>query len=260
MEIKTPLRYPGGKTRAIKFLKNYIPCAKEYREPFIGGGSVFVNSFNEDKFDKYWINDLNSYVSSFWISALFNNNALVKKINSLYSKKGEKLFKELKSTNFKNELEEGAAFFAINRMSFSGTADSGGFSKLACENRFTISSIERVSLLDKICNTYVSAGDYSDLLKEEGEGVFIFLDPPYYLAEKSKLYGKNGNLHEGFDHIRLKKELDKCKHHWIMTYDNSNYIKKLYKDYFIKEFSLSYSMSKNKKKINNEILISNERL
>ena len=37
----SPLRYPGGKTRAIKQILPFIPTFKEYREPFAGGASVF---------------------------------------------------------------------------------------------------------------------------------------------------------------------------------------------------------------------------
>ena len=40
--IKSPLRYPGGKSRAVKFIAPLIPEFDEYREPFIGGGSVFI--------------------------------------------------------------------------------------------------------------------------------------------------------------------------------------------------------------------------
>ena len=40
---KSPLRYPGGKSRAIKILKDYFPKNfSEYREPFFGGGSVGI--------------------------------------------------------------------------------------------------------------------------------------------------------------------------------------------------------------------------
>ena len=36
---KSPLRYPGGKSRAIKFLQDFFPKDfKEFREPFFGGG------------------------------------------------------------------------------------------------------------------------------------------------------------------------------------------------------------------------------
>ena len=41
--LKTPLRYPGGKSRAAQKIEAYFPDLGEYdefREPFIGGGSV----------------------------------------------------------------------------------------------------------------------------------------------------------------------------------------------------------------------------
>ena len=43
---KTPLRYPGGKSRACVKMDQYIPDLrdfKEYREPFLGGGSVAIH-------------------------------------------------------------------------------------------------------------------------------------------------------------------------------------------------------------------------
>ena len=42
---KTPLRYPGGKSRALSKLFQFIPDLKDYtefREPFLGGGSVAI--------------------------------------------------------------------------------------------------------------------------------------------------------------------------------------------------------------------------
>ena len=80
----------------------------------------------------------------------------------------------------------------------------------------------------------------------------MFLDPPYYLGSKSKLYGNGGDMHEAFDHDRLFKTL-KNKNNWIMTYNNCEYIKKMYKDYVILETSWSYGMNKSKK--SSEIVI-----
>ena len=41
--LKTPLRYPGGKSKAIKTLSPWFPkTISEYREPFIGGGSIAI--------------------------------------------------------------------------------------------------------------------------------------------------------------------------------------------------------------------------
>ena len=42
--LKTPLRYPGGKSKAIKTLSQCYPkIISEYREPFIGGGSIAID-------------------------------------------------------------------------------------------------------------------------------------------------------------------------------------------------------------------------
>ena len=39
--LKTPLRYPGGKSRVSKdFIPRFPADIGEYREPFLGGGSV----------------------------------------------------------------------------------------------------------------------------------------------------------------------------------------------------------------------------
>ena len=43
---KTPLRYPGGKSRACQKMDVYFPDLreyKEYHEPFLGGGSVAIH-------------------------------------------------------------------------------------------------------------------------------------------------------------------------------------------------------------------------
>ena len=39
--LKTPLRYPGGKSRACEKMGPYFPDLRDYdefREPFLGGG------------------------------------------------------------------------------------------------------------------------------------------------------------------------------------------------------------------------------
>ena len=44
--LKTPLRYPGGKSRAVPKLAQWIPDLTNYdiyREPFLGGGSVALH-------------------------------------------------------------------------------------------------------------------------------------------------------------------------------------------------------------------------
>jgi len=40
--FKSPLRYPGGKQRAIEQISKMLPeSASEFREPMVGGGASF---------------------------------------------------------------------------------------------------------------------------------------------------------------------------------------------------------------------------
>ena len=44
--FKTPLRYPGGKSRACKKMEPFFPDLRDYEvyyEPFLGGGSVALH-------------------------------------------------------------------------------------------------------------------------------------------------------------------------------------------------------------------------
>ena len=79
--IKSPLRYPGGKQRAIAQIANYLPQSfHEFREPFIGGGSVFLYICQTYPDIKYWINDLNEELYHFWLQSQNNLPALVEQV------------------------------------------------------------------------------------------------------------------------------------------------------------------------------------
>jgi DNA adenine methylase len=63
--LKTPLRYLGGKAKAINFLSRFIPEFQDYREPFVGGGSMALYVRQQFPKASCWINDLNHDVYCF---------------------------------------------------------------------------------------------------------------------------------------------------------------------------------------------------
>ncbi|MBA2495051.1 MAG: DNA adenine methylase [Acidobacteria bacterium] len=69
---------------------------------------------------------------------------------------------------------------------------------------------------------------YEKVINGEGKNVFLFLDPPYFSATSSALYGKNGNLHKTFDHAQFAETLKKCPHKWLLTYDDSPFVRDLF--------------------------------
>ncbi|WP_392478617.1 DNA adenine methylase [Nostoc sp. C110] len=248
--IKSPLRYPGGKSKAINQIVEYLPESfSEFREPFVGGGSVFIYLRQKFPHIKIWINDLNRELFLFWKIAQSDIAQLVKEIRHSKIKytDGKLLFRDLTSVDVNNlsDLERAVRFFVLNRITFSGTVESGGFSEQAFYKRFTDSSIERLEKLENILseNVQITNLDYSHLLKPEGEDVFLFLDPPYFSAKKSKLYGKDGDLHTSFEDQRFAELLQQCHHRWLITYDNSTQILENFQWANISEWELQYGMN-----------------
>lgn len=262
--IKSPLRYPGGKSRAVETIAKLLPDFDEFREPFLGGGSVFVYARQRYPNKKFWVNDLYSELYKFWEMTQKNIDALIKKIYEWRERYpiGKELYQFLnENMDTFGDLERAAAFFVYNRITFSGTTLSGGYSEGAFTGRFTESSIQRLNDLAKIINhSTITNYDYEEVVKKEGENVFIFLDPPYYSATKSALYGKNGNLHKSFDHQRFAETMKNCPHKWLITYDDSQYIRDLFSFATIIPWNLTYGMrniTENSDQTGKELFISN---
>ena len=264
--IKSPLRYPGGKQKAISQIANYIPnYFKEFREPFVGGGSVYLYLLQKYPDLKFWINDLNPELYYFWMQSQNNLLELVDEVWKIKNttKEGRILFNSLAKVDNEtiSELERAVRFFVLNRITFSGTIESGGYSNASFHGRFTESSIHRLSYLENCFkNTYITNFDYSILLNEKGEDVFIFLDPPYLSNTKSRLYGKKGNLHLDFDHNRFAELMSKCKHQWLITYDDCEEVRDNFSFAYIYEWELQYGMNnykQKKAKKGNELFITN---
>ena len=81
------------------------------------------------------------------------------------------------------------------------------------------------------------------MLQAPGENVFIFLDPPYWSATDSKLYGVKGELHTSFEHERFAEAMRNCPHRWLITYDDSPKIRALFAFADIIEWELQYGMN-----------------
>jgi DNA adenine methylase len=258
---KSPIRYPGGKTRACKILDKVVNDYFDIRSietiisPFFGGGSF--EFYMQNKYGlKLIVNDKFTPLYNFWQQVKIDKNKLCEELRKNKEISKEK-FIEYRNTIMDindNILEQAIQYFIINRCSFNGSTLSGGFSQEASKKRYTPSSIDKIELLN-FDNIDIYNKDFYDFINYNDNDInkrIIFLDPPYYLEKKSKLYGNNGDMHEDFNH-QLLFELITQKRNWILTYNNCDYIRNLYKNYIIIDTNWTYSMNKTKK--SSEIII-----
>lgn len=257
------LRYPGGKFRARNNLESFIPeNTKNVISPFLGGGS-FELHLTKRKINIYAYDAFTPLVD-FWKVLLSQPEELFNQVESYGDISKEKFYqfkKEITENTISSNqvIEKAAKFFVVNRCSFSGATLSGGYSKDSAKTRFTKSSRDK---LKYFYNPYlkVEEKDFSISLKTtnlESKNIdLIFLDPPY-LLDKSKniLYGIGGSHHKDFDHLKLKTILSKIDTPFMLTYNDTDTVREMYKDFNIVSLSWSYGMNSSKK--SSEILITN---
>lgn len=243
--MKSPLRYPGGKSRAIKTIVPYFKTSKNYIFPFLGGGSIelFMMDSTSSEIICY---DIFEPLVDFWNCLINENDEFVSRVADLYPLSKNDFYKMSKDGSTKSKMENAVRFYVLNRCSFSGSTLSGGFSPN--HPRFTENGITSLKQYSNIRIKVEKLSFEISIPKNEG---FMYLDPPY-LLENSFLYGKNGNTHRGFDHEKLAEAIRE-RDGWIMSYNNSEKIRTLYSGHKIIDLNWKYGMNKDKN--SSEILI-----
>jgi DNA adenine methylase Dam len=271
MQLKTPLRYPGGKSRAMKVLGTHFPTTiKEYREPFLGGGSVALWVTENYPDADIWVNDLYYNLYCFWTTLQKNPTYLYDELTKLKNDVGDdgtlgrQLYTYMREEINKPEtsMEDRAVFmFALNRMSFSGLGESSGISVSAQKSNFSYNAIHKIPLYsNKIKNWKITNIDYRELMSDNNPDALIFLDPPYEID--SSLYGKGGKLHTNFDHDEFAAACNACSSPQFITYNSDQKVKQRFPQWQQQDWDLTYTMRSDstyttKQKSRKELILKN---
>ena len=251
--LKTPLRYPGGKSRAVTKMDQYFPDLRnyvEFREPFLGGGSVALYVTKKFPNLKITVNDLYEPLVNFWIQLQTFGDELTDKIRQYKSTHPEpdsarELFNNSKvAINNKSldDIERAAAFYIVNKCSFSGLTESSSFSAQASNNNFSMRGIEKLpEYADLISHWHINGYSYEYLMTHEmHDGIFMYLDPPYDI--KDNLYGKKGSMHKGFDHDKFAKDCDEYDIPMMVSYNSDQLVRDRFKNWKAVEYAHTYTL------------------
>ena len=251
--LKTPLRYPGGKSRACTKMDQYFPDLRDYvefREPFLGGGSVAIHITKKYPHLKITVNDLYEPLINFWVQLQTFGIELTERIREYKSthpnpESARELFinsKEVINDRSVDDTERAAAFYIVNKCSFSGLTESSSFSKQASISNFSMRGIEKLpAYSDLISCWHINQYSYEHLMTNDvHEGLFMYLDPPYDI--KDNLYGKKGSMHKGFDHDKFAHDCDYHTMDMMISYNSDQLVKDRFKGWAAAEFDLTYTM------------------
>lgn len=273
--MKTVLRYAGGKSRAIKHITPFIEDYETIVSPFIGGGSLEV----------HWAGNLNKTVIgydifdvlvNFWDTLLSDNISLSEKLLSINPTpeefnivkeklmsldKTQEMLKDWNTNYYKrdeiislNPIDLSAYYYFNHNCSY-GPGYLGWGSSVYLKKDKWISMIDKIKSF-KLPNLSVSQSTFQESIPKHNND-FLYLDPPYFLEKDSdnKMHKgmypmKNFDVHHsGFDHIGLRDLLLKHNGDFVLSYNNCETIRDLYKDFDFYFPEWSYSMSNGETRI-----------
>ena len=249
--LKTPLRYPGGKSRACVKMDPYFPDLRnydEFREPFLGGGSVAIHVTKKYPFLDIWVNDKYEPLVNFWKQVQENGIELQSSLkdaktssNTLDSAKQLFLLsKEQVNDKDLSNFDRAVAFYVVNKCSFSGLTESSSFSVQASQSNFSFRGIEKLPEYSKLIQKWKITNYSYDHLMDNNRSAFMYLDPPYDI--KDNLYGNKGSMHKGFDHDKFASDCDSNDMDMLVSYNSDQLVKDRFTNWNAAEFDLTYTM------------------
>lgn len=260
----TLLRYPGGKSRAVKHIAPLLEKAGGGKlvSPFFGGGSIELAMVQKGwsvlGYDG-WLPLVN-----FWQRVL-EDSGKVADIVDMLRPVGNPAYTSMQKgyTDLSDPVMQAAVFYTLNRCAHTGTGMTGGktnwrgkpgdkeYCADACKHcpanpRLGDKIVENLRAFDAPA-LKMKCADFSEPLSKH-DGRLFYLDPPYVEVGKS-LY--DHAREEEFDHKKLAEMLH-SRDKWVLSYNNVEEVRDLYPDYPVLFPEWKYGIKRN---TSTEILI-----
>jgi len=251
----SPLRYPGGKGKLANFVKLLFLendlVGTEYVEPYAGGASVALSLLLEDYAEHVHINDINIGVHAFWQAVLHQTDDLCERIEKRpVSIREWHRQRDVATDPTSQGIDLAFATFFLNRTNRSGIISGGVIGGLDQAGPWKIDArynkpelIRRIRKISRfrsrITVTNLDALAFLDgWTKSAGSPrALLYLDPPYYVKGE----GLYDNFYGPEDHKHIAEKVATLAHPWVVTYDATAAILRLYESYPAHRYQLSYS-------------------
>lgn len=221
--MKSFIAWMGGKRLlAPKIVSLFPDDIDRYIEVFGGGGSVLFCKEKHAKLEVY--NDSNGDLVNLFRCTKYHRGELQREISGYFNSR--EIFDEIKEKmNIPGftDIQRAGMFYILNKASYGSNMRTFGGRKRNLSADYLEKSEKRLE------NVVIENLDFEKLIeKYDHPKALFYCDPPYSNAERYY-----DSLFREEDHERLKAVLSRINGKFILSYNDSDYIRDLYKDFEI---------------------------
>ncbi len=272
----TPLRFPGGKSWLLEYVKSFLKFHNlkdaSVIEPFAGSASISIGLLEDGIIEKAYICESDPLIVSFWLSVLEDNEELVELVKSVNVSIDTwwafKKYLEPDAINKFSRIELALAFIFYNRTNYSGIIKAGPLGGKKQRSNYKIGCRFNKEQINKKIRNLRKFSEKLQVFHDDGvefmkrarslsktDNLFFYVDPPYYKTGR-QLYR---DYFTEKDHLNLANYLTKVDLPWLLSYDDSEFIKNIYTKTNQTYVYTDYQSRHNGRSIK-ELLISNYRI
>ncbi|MDO5125236.1 MAG: DNA adenine methylase [Ruminococcus sp.] len=244
--MKSPIPWIGGKSQLKKQIVKSFPEDKSYNrfiDVFGGGGSILFAKEKHANIEVY--NDANSNLVNFFRCLKYHREELQKEVR--YYLNSREIFFDCKNKidiDGFTDIQRAAMFFVVVKTGFGASTRTFGCNKKRL-NTDTFEDIEK-----RLDGVVIENKDFENLIKVyDRENALFYCDPPYHKTERHYTVKFTDE-----DHLRLCNALHSVKGKFVLSYNDDDYVRDLYKDCNIIAVERSNSLSQG---IFKELIIKN---
>ncbi len=250
--MKSFISWIGGKNELKKEIVSRFPERySNYVEVFGGAGWVL---FHKEKLGKEIYNDLNSEFVNLFKIIKYHPEEFIKECEFLNNSR--ELLEEYKENYTRKNLtdiQRASNFYMLIKYSYG--SDLKTFGSRTTDKLNSLDYIRRVN--ERLSKVVIENLDFEKCIKKyDKEETLFYLDPPYFNTES---YYKNVEFTTE-DHKRLRDILKNIKGKFLLSYNDCEEIRELYKDFKIEEVERHNNLVaryKDKDKNYKELIIKN---
>jgi DNA adenine methylase len=258
--IKPFIRWAGGKSRLLPRILPHVPeSIKNYYEPFLGGGAVFLACAARVAGCSH-LADLNEHLIAAWVAIRDHQCELRPLLDWYAANDSKELFYKVRSAVPTSLVEKAARFLYLNGVSWNHlwreNSRTGAMNVPWGDRRFKgFGDAAMTAIRDVLIGADIRATDFREVLASPAPGDFVYLDPPYLpvfsrpdvekepTAKFNKYTAKTFELPDLIDLANICAKLSCRGVRWVMSNRDTEGVRDMFPDARIIRFTAHRSLA-----------------